>query len=150
MNSMSKRRCVILLLMGLTACGGKEQVSSEDQQDAAFADLRVAVDDTVTDEASKSEVMQLVDELESDVDKLREILVMRRAEIRRLNADYDVTREDFLNFANETEVRIQENRRNVLAARARLVNATTQEEWNVLTKVETKAMKTIIQSHQGL
>jgi len=94
--------------------------------------------------------MELVGTFEANVDTLRGILIQRRADFRRLNADYDTDKEEFLRFANETELRIQENRRRIYDDRAKLIQATTEEEWDVLIEVETKAMKTIAQSIQGI
>jgi predicted nucleic acid-binding Zn-ribbon protein len=78
------------------------------------------------------------------------VLVERRAELRRLNANYDTTREELLDFANAMEVRIQESRRGIFDARAKLIAATTDDEWDALTKVDTKAMKAIARCIQGI
>ena len=139
--------CVAALIAG---CGGKDAVSREDQQAAAFADLRSAVEEVVVDDERRVDVLQQVDDFESDVNSLRATLVERRAEFRRLNADYDTTREELTEFANAMEARIQENRRRVFDGRARLIAATTDEEWVALTKVDTRAMKAVARSIQGL
>ena len=139
--------CVAALVAG---CGGTDPVSREDQQAAAFADLRSAVEEVVVEDDRRADVMRLIDGLELDINSLRASLVERRTEFRRLNADYDTTREELTEFANAMEVRIQENRRRVFDGRARLIAATTDEEWDALTKVDTRAMKAVARSIQGL
>ena len=134
----------------VTGCGGTDPVSREDQQAAAFADLRSAVEEVVVEDDRRADVMRLIDGLELDINSLRASLVERRTEFRRLNADYDTTREELTEFANAMEVRIQENRRRVFDGRARLIAATTDEEWDALTKVDTRAMKAVARSIQGL
>ena len=139
--------CVAALIAG---CGGKDAVSREDQQAAAFADLRSAVEEVVAEDNRRADIMRLIDGLELDINSLRASLVERRTEFRRLNADYDTTREELTEFANAMEVRIQEDRRRVFDGRARLIAATTDEEWDALTKVDTRAMKAVARSIQGL
>jgi predicted small lipoprotein YifL len=141
---------IIVAVLSIAACGGKEPVSREDQQVAAFEDLRTAIVEVVSDESRRETVLGLAEEFEADVDALREILVQRRSDFRRLNADYDTDKEEFVRFANEMETRIQENQRRVFDGRAKLIQATTAEEWDALTKVDTKAMKSISKSIQGI
>ena len=136
--------------MLLSACGGTEPVSREDQQSAAFADLRSAITETVTDEARQADVLAVVDSLEKDVDELRDLLVRRRTELRKLNANYDATREEFLEFANQMESRIQIGRRQALQQHLRLAAAMTADEWAAIEKVQTRAMRSIAGSVQGI
>ena len=132
------------------ACGGKEPVAPEDVQAEAFADLRATVESAIDDPGRETEVLALLDKFEADVSTLRESLVEQRAELRRLNANYDTTREELSTYAAMMESRIQDNRRQLLEARGRLVAATTEDEWDVITKAETKAMKKIARSMQSL
>ena len=134
----------------LTACGGKEAVAPADVQAEAFADLRAAVEGAIEDPSRETDVLALLDQVEADVATLRESLVERRAELRRLNANYDTTREELSTYAATMESRIQDNRRQLLEARGRLVAATTEDEWDAITKADTKAMKTIARSMQSL
>ena len=134
----------------VAACGGKEPVAPEDVQAEAFADLRAAIEDAVDDVSREADVLGLLDQFEVEVATLRESMVERRAELRRLNADYDTTREELSTYAATMESRIQDNRRQLLEARGRLVAATTEDEWDAITKADTKAMKTIARSMQSL
>ena len=134
----------------LAACGGKEPVAPEDVQAAAFSDLRVAIEDAVDDASREADVLALLDQFEADVAILRESMVERRAKLRRLNADYDTTREELSTYAATMESRIQDNRRQLLEARGQLVAATTEDEWDAITKTDTKAMKAIARSMQSL
>jgi predicted nucleic acid-binding Zn-ribbon protein len=139
----------LLLLTLLAACSG-EPISREEQQSAAFADLRSAIMETVVDERRQRDVLTIVDALENDIDELRETLIRRRAELRAMNADYDATREDFMQFSREMEARIQSSRRQALDRRQALVTALTADEWESLGKAETRAMKAIARANQGI
>ena len=134
----------------LSACGNSEPVSREDQQAAAFADLRLAISETVTDDGRRADVLAVIDSLEKDVDELRNLLVRRRTELRKLNANYDATREDFLEFAQQMETRIQNGRRQALEKHLRLAASMTPEEWASIEKAQTRAMRSIAGSVQGI
>jgi len=140
----------LAVIMLLVACSSGEPVSREDQQAAAFADLRSAVAETVADDDRQSDVLAIIDSLEKDVDDLRTLLVHRRTELRELNANYDATRGQFVEFASQMESRIQSGRRQALEQHLRLAAATTEEEWNSLSKAQTRAMKSVAQSVQGI
>ena len=141
---------LLLLATAVAACSGSEPVSREDQQVLAFADLRAAVEETVVDDDRRAEVIVMIDAFESDVNELRALLVRRRAEARALNANYDTTREELIEFSGAMEKRILANRRQVLDSRQKLIQATTAGEWDALAKAETKAMKAIARSVQGI
>lgn len=140
----------LVLLSFAVACSSGEPVSREDQQAAAFADLRAAVTETVTDDDRQNEVLTIINSLATDVDELRELLVRRRTELRKLNADYDATREEFLEFANQMESRIQNGRRQALQQHLRLAAAMTADEWAAIEKAQTRAMRSIAGSVQGI
>jgi hypothetical protein len=140
----------LLIVATFMAACSSEPVSPEDEQAAAFADLRIAVTGTVADEARQREVLAIVDLLENDVDELREILVRRRQALRALNADYDATREDFVEFTRQMEARIQAGRRRALERRQTLVAALTADEWDALGKAETRTMKSVSRSMQAI
>ena len=86
----------LLIVATFMAACSSEPVSPEDEQAAAFADLRTAVTGTVADEARQREVLAIVDSLENDGVELRTFLGRRREELRALNAVYEATREDFV------------------------------------------------------
>lgn len=150
MNRLITHTLFLAVIMLLVACSSGEPVSREDQQAAAFADLRSAVAETVADDDRQSDVLAIIDSLEKDVDDLRTLLVHRRAKLRDLNANYDATREQFIEFANQMESRIQSGRRQALEQHLRLAAAMTEEEWNSLSKAQTRAMKSVAQSVQGI
>ena len=66
-------------LLLLSACSS-DPVDREDQQSTAFADLRTVVEESVSDEARRGDVLAIVESLDGDVESLRELLVQRRAE----------------------------------------------------------------------
>jgi hypothetical protein len=140
---------LLFLLLLLAACSS-QPVSREDEAAAAFADLRSAIQDIVADADRQTEVLGIIDELEQDVDHLRDLLIRRRIELRELNADYDATREDFLEFTSRMEARIQNGRRKAIQQQIELSDTMTEGERASLAKAQTKAMRSIVRSVQGL
>ena len=145
-----KSLLTLVLCLCLTACGGGSGVSPEDQQEAALADLRTAVNETIVDAQRKDEVLQIIDELETAAAELHDALVARRSEVLRLNADYDATREELLELANSLDAQVREERTQVFELRRQLTGAMTPDEWSDLQKAETKAMKALAKSLQGI
>lgn len=141
--------CLALLTLNV-ACSSNKPLSREDEQAAAFADLRSAVAATVEDIDRQKEVLGIIGALERDVDDLRSLLVRRRIELRQLNADYYATREDFLEFTSRMEARIRNGRREAIEQHIKLAGAMTEEEWASLAKAQTRAMRSIARSVQGI
>ena len=136
-------------VISLVACSSAP-VNREDQQATAFADLRTAVTETVSDDDRQRDVLAIIDSLEKDIDELRALLVLRRTQLRELNADYYATREQFLEFASHMESHIQSGRRRALEQHLRLAVVMTEVEWDSLSKTQTTAMRSIAQSVQGI
>ena len=140
----------LLLVLSLAACGGKDVLSAQDQQSQAFADLREAVTEAIPDEQRQAVVLQHVDQLQQDFGTLIDAVSVRRTELRHLNADYDATREQFREFIDRYDARIAAARVTVTARHVALVNATTPDEWESLRKADTKAMKKLVGTIQGI
>ena len=136
-------------VISLVACSSAP-VNRRDQQATAFADLRTAVTETVSDDDRQRDVLAIIDSLEKDIDELRALLVLRRTQLRELNADYYATREQFLEFASHMESHIQSGRRRALEQHLRLAVVMTEVEWDSLSKTQTTAMRSIAQSVQGM
>ena len=88
--------------------------------------------------------------LETDFQELREALVLRRADLRRLHADYDATTESLIDFTNSVERKIQGHQQSVSRTHQELISITTPDEWSLLNKNDTKAMNTLTNSLQGI
>ena len=149
-SGLIAKSLALAAVMFLVGCSSSEPAGREDQQATAFADLRSAVTETVSDSDRQRDVLAIIDTLEKDVDDLRALLVRRRTELRELNADYDATREEFLELAKQMESRIQHSKQRALEHHRKLAATVTPEEWQSLAKVQTRAMKSIAESVQGI
>jgi hypothetical protein len=141
---------IAAIVFGLTGCGGDKSVTPEDVQKQAFEDLRTSVRNAVADQDREDAAIEIVDQLHLDVQELRETLIRRRAELRRLHADYDTTRDALVEFSNLMEREIQVSQQRVSQTHQALMATTTPDEWSMLTKTDTKAMKTVTQLLQGI
>lgn len=132
--------CLAAAVM-VAGCGGKETVAAEDVEAQAHEDLRNQVIETIEDprrtEAALAALGMMVDEYVT----MRESIAERRKNLRRLNADYDATREQFLEALDryDEQVRVQ---RKVVSGNVRAFRASlTDEEWAELVKFNTRTMK---------
>jgi chlorite dismutase len=140
----------LLTVMAFMVACGSGGGSREEQQATAIADLRSAIEETVSDDRRQRDVLAIVGSLEKDVDELRALLVRRRTELRELNADYDATRAEFLEFARQMESHIQISKRRALEKHQQLAAELTPEEWQSLANVQTRSMKSIAESVQSI
>ena len=92
---------LMLFVLALAGCGGKEAVSPEDFEQQAFDDLRAEMADVIVDPERRAIMSGLADVLQRDFAELRIAVTVRRTELRKLNADYDATRES--NLANTSK-----------------------------------------------
>jgi len=139
-----------LVLLVLAGCGGKEAVAPEDVEQEAFNDLRSEVIDVVSDSQRQETILALVDDVQIALAELRKDIVVRRTEVRKLNSDYDATREQFHDFVARYDAEIKQSREKLTASRRTLVKETTVDEWDALKKAETKTMKKMISLLQSI
>lgn len=132
-------RVLSLALLLIAGCGGTppDPVELERQ---AFDDLRDEVRLVVQDSGRETAVLGIVDELQADFIRLRELAEGRRQGLRELNADYDATRAQFETLLSEFSQQREFSHARFQATRAELKESTTPEEWSELEKASTKAM----------
>ena len=70
--------------------------------------------------------------------------------MRHLNADYDATREQFHEYIETYDAEVRAARKRATESRQAFVGATTPEEWDALTKADSKAMKKMVGVIQGI
>lgn len=141
---------LMLFVLALAGCGGKEAVSPEDFEQQAFDDLRAEMADVIVDPERRAIMSGLADVLQRDFAELRIAVTVRRTELRKLNANYDATREQFSEYIEKHDARIRASRERVTATHQSLVRATTVQEWDALQKADTKAMKELVSSLQSI
>ena len=125
-------------------------MAPESVEKEGYEDMRAAIVDVVQDPARQKEGLGLLEGHQNDFTKLREAVQVRRTELRRLNADYDATREQFHEFIKKYDAEIKAARKRATKSRTAFVAATTPEEWDALTKADSKAMKKMVGVIQGI
>ena len=139
---------LVFIAITLAACTSGRQVvtSPEDIQKQAFDDLRTEVRKTVNDSVRQTEVIALIDQMQSDFKSMRNSVVKRKSEVRKLFADYDTPHEKFDEQIIFYDTQVKSNRKRFGDSRRALVEATTIEEWTALNKAESKAMSALAKS----
>ncbi len=137
-------------LLLISGCGGKEAVAPESVTNAAFDDFREAIAEVVEDPTRQAQIIALVDDFESDFSNLLLSVETQRTELRRLNADFDASREQFQDYFDKYNAQIRAARQAAMESRAAFVQSTTAEEWDALNKADTKTMKQLVSSIQSI
>jgi len=146
-HELTKSAAILSLLLSavmLVACGGKDAVAPADEEQQAFDDFRDAIKEVIQAPDRQAEALGLVDEFQGEYEELWVAVKVRRTELRRLNADYDATREQFRAFVDKYDADIAAAHARALETRMAFVRSTTAEEWDALKKADTKAMKELV------
>ena len=140
----------LIITFLISACSGNEAVAPESVGKSAFDDFREAVIEIIPDPERQATVLLLVDDYESDYANLLSAVKTQRTDLRRLNADYDATREQFQSYYDNLTADIQSAREDATKSRTAFVNSTTAEEWDALGKADSKTMKKLVSTIQSL
>lgn len=134
----------------ISACSGKDAVAPVVVSKEAFDDFREAIIEVVQDPERQARVLSLVDDYESDYESFLAAVTTQRTELRRLNSDYDATREQFQSYFDKYNADIRSSRKKASESRAAFVNSTTAEEWDALGKADSKTMKKLVSTIQSI
>jgi hypothetical protein len=77
---------------------------------------------------------------------MRSSVAARKSKLRELFADYDAPREEFYKQSAFHDTQIKSNRMRFGESRRALVEATTSDEWSVLSKTESKTTNALANS----
>lgn len=141
---------VLVFTFLVSGCSGKDAVAPVVISKEAFDDFREAITDTIEDPERQKTVLLLVDDYESDYATFLGAVDTQRTELRRLNADYDASREQFQSYFDKYNADIRSARKEATKSRTAFIESTTAEEWDALGKADSKTMKKLVSSIQSL
>ena len=133
--------CLILAVTTLTvgACAGTKP-SPQAQADAAFQDVRSTVEEVVADPRRAAEVAELLGEMERVFTDGAALIEERRTAFRELSSNYDTPQADLETALEQLRVAMRHNYSRYSEIRTRLSATLTDEEWDALQKVRSKAL----------
>ena len=133
----------------ILGCSGSPE-TAEDIEKQAFDDMRAEVREIIDDPRREESVVALVDRLQEEYSTLRETAATRRKALRTLNADYDATREQFVEFLDKYNAELERSHKAFRDSYRELVEATTADEWSELAKSNTKSMGQLAKSMSAI
>ncbi len=146
-QKIAANRCSILAVvfvifsLGITGCSSKTKLSPSEAKAEAFELLNEEVHSVITDPARANEIVELIEGLEKSFLRAIEDRSRHRRDFATLNADYGTPKEAFAQLMEQIETDEESNREKVVALRAKLVRATTADEWVELAKSKEKAFE---------
>ncbi len=114
------------------------------------AQIYEVIADVIADPARQAEVTALADDFQARLGEFRNAVADRRTVLRKLNSDYDATREQFIAYIEKYDAQIESTHKRLMDSHVALVRVTTAAEWDKLSKADTKMMKELINSIQSI
>jgi hypothetical protein len=138
----------VTLALGIAGCSGNKQTPQEAEQQA-FEDVKAEIQSVVTDPKRAAQAADLIDELETSLDKVQADIAKRKANLRQLDQNYDTPREAFETELAALRSEFRANGRRVSAVRQQLTEVLTDEEWAALEKARSKALESALETAQS-
>jgi len=129
----------VLMMIALSGvgCSKSKNVGSKQPTQKWAQDMRERINKTVTDPDRATQMLLLTNDLEKAMFEFNTDLTEYYGNIKRVNADYDATREDFEKVISDFDVIRKAARAKVIAIRSKMADLATDEEWVALS--DTKA-----------
>lgn len=127
-------RYTFILLIGLlAACSHEPPKSATAFLGTSLEDLRVTLNTVVTEPARRDQMVQLVNEAESELKVgIEQLMTLRKSEAA-LTLRYDATREELETLGNQIASIRKTYRDKLLNVRMALANLATDAEWKTIT-----------------
>ena len=129
----------------LSSCANRG-MAPEDVQQQAFDDLRAEIHEIIGEPERAEKAIELTKQLADDVLHFSEQYANRRAEVRKLNFDYDTPRSEFEALFATADAEMHENQRRVRKTHSELLSIMTEEEWDTLAKARTSAISSVLKT----
>ena len=108
--------------------------------------MQAAIEYAVDDPERARQAAALVREIEASFDAALDATIAHKAELRRLNADYDARRDDIdVVFAQMLES-TRANQARIIEYRRRLLDVLTPEEWAAIDKARSGAVSAALRA----
>lgn len=146
-------RTVVLFLTAvllLASCTNRETPTPRDLEQQAFDDLRIKVQEIVSDPDRATQAVNLVNQLQQDLADLRSRVAARKERARMLNANYDTTRAQLDAFLASVEQEVRDNQARVSETHQALLASVNAEERAAIRRAHTNAMNSAIASIQAI
>ena len=128
-----------LLALGCSSMRGGKSVLSPAEN------FRTAIEDTVSDDGRRQELLALADQYIELLDQRFQELQGGRQTLERIISDYEASRESFDKFFDDYETRREETGERALEINSAMRELTTDDEWSSLEKTARKVTTTLLQ-----
>lgn len=135
-------RYTFILLIGLlAACSHEPPKSATAFLGTSLEDLRVTLNTVVTEPARRDQMVQLVNEAESELKVgIEQLMTLRKSEAA-LTLRYDATREELETLGNQIASVRKTYRDKLLNVRMALAKLATDSEWETITSRDLAVFK---------
>ena len=139
LNTSPRFALIVLLVVGLSACAGKDR--KEDTPDQMTAQFRQEILNTVSDPERAEKAAKLADQLRNLFADAERQYKKDFETFRSLNANYNARESAFQGFFMTMNNQARARQKRVLEVHAKLQKLLTAQEWEQLEEARKKALK---------
>ena len=136
---------VLGLILLMNGCA-HQQVSEEQSRQQMLEEMRAYLE-KIPDPDRRHQLLALMNTLEEDLAELSQAVDKFGADVQRLNANYDATKEDFHKIFDQFNTSRKRLQQEILASHYKMKELTTAKEWEDLADLEEQALSKIIQQN---
>ena len=118
-----------ILLFLLAGCSKKAKIESTSDW---LSQIKAKVYEVVKDSQRAQQIVNELEQLDQKLDAWDVYLGEYKAELDKLNADYDLTREEFRAFIAKYNTKRHAAKEEILASRFKIKELATKDEWKKL------------------
>lgn len=129
--------CVLVSLFVLLTDGCAHQQTASHQKPV---DMKSLVKKEIPDPERADQILALLEQLDADLATQRQAILASQQELKKLNADYDATPEQFMKLIDSARESRERSRQKIIDTYFRIKALTTRGEWEALAKAEMQAL----------
>jgi len=125
----------ILLIIGLAACSGSKTEPDRSGGEEPLNEHRELIEKNISDENRKAQMLDVVDELQSEVQEFYTYYEKHKANLSSLHRSYDTKPAQFEENYNVFLPKYKKFLTLIISKRMELQDLATEEEWKEISKI---------------
>lgn len=126
---------LILAMLLIAACSGSKTTPDRSQGEEPLNEQKKLIEKNISDENKKVEMMKILDELNSEMEKFYNYYTKHQNNMTKLHMSYGTSAEDFEEARNQFIPNYKKFLAAVISKRMELRDLATPEEWSTISQI---------------